>query len=65
MPKLNGTGPEGKGRKSGRKLGKCSTATDEEKLQQLGTGMGEKRKSGGGTGQGKRLKSGLNEKNEE
>ncbi|MFA5329316.1 MAG: DUF5320 family protein [Prolixibacteraceae bacterium] len=59
MPKLDGTGPEGKDHKSGRNLGKCSTATDEEKLQKLGTGMGEKRKSGGGIGQRKRSQSGL------
>jgi hypothetical protein len=61
MPKLDGTGPEGQGTGSGRKLGKCSTATEDEKLQQLGKGMGGKRKSGGGAGLGKRLKSGLKE----
>jgi hypothetical protein len=59
MPKLDGTGPEGKGLHSGRKLGSCSTATDDEKLQLLGKGMGAKRKSDGCKGQGKRLKSGL------
>lgn len=59
MPKLNGTGPEGQGAGSGRKLGSCSNADDEEKLQQLGKGMGKRRKTGGGTGMGKRLKSGL------
>jgi hypothetical protein len=59
MPKLDGTGPGGEGSQSGRKLGKCSTTADEEKLQILGKGMGEKRNSGGGKGKGKRLKSGL------
>lgn len=59
MPKLDGTGPEGKGTGSGRNLGKCSTATDEEKLQKLGKGMGKKRHAGGGQGKGERLKSGL------
>lgn len=55
MPKLDGTGPKGEGSQSGRKLGKCSTATDDEKLQKLGNGMGKKRNSGGGKGKGKRL----------
>ena len=58
MPKLDGTGPEGDNSRSGRILGNCSKATDEEKLQKLGKGMGEKRNSGGGKGKGKRLKSG-------
>lgn len=59
MPKLDGTGPEGAGSQSGRKLGECSKVTDDEKLKKLGKGMGKKRKSGGGKGKGKRLKSGL------
>jgi len=58
MPKLDGTGPEGDGSQTGRKLGKCSKATNEEKSQKLGYGMGKKRKSDGGKGKGKRLKSG-------
>ncbi len=60
MPKLDGTGPEGEGSRSGRKLGKCSDSPAEEKLKALGKGMGKKRNSGGGKGKGKRLKSGLN-----
>jgi len=62
MPKLDGTGPEGQGSDTGRKLGKCSSATDKEKLQRLGKGMGKKRKSPGEMGDGKRLKSGLVQK---
>ena len=58
MPNLDGTGPEGKGTKTGRKLGQCGSASDEEKLAKLGKGMGKKRKSGGGEGQGKRLNTG-------
>jgi hypothetical protein len=58
MPKLDRTGPEGKGSGTGRKLGKCSTATKEEKLQKLGIGMAKQRNSDGGIGKGKRLKSG-------
>ncbi len=59
MPRLDRSGPEGEGSGTGRKLGKCSNATDAEKLQKLGTGMGKRRHSGGGEGRGKRLKSGL------
>lgn len=59
MPRLNGTGPDGVGSRTGRKLGRCSEATAEEKLQKLGKGMGRKRNTGGGSGKGKRLKSGL------
>lgn len=56
MPKLNGTGPEGKGAKTGRGLGKCEKKSFDELLQKLGKGMGKRRKSGGGEGRGKRLK---------
>lgn len=56
MPKLDGTGPDGKGPRTGRGLGRCSEASDEEKLQKLGKGRGLKRKAGEGSGQGKRLR---------
>jgi hypothetical protein len=56
MPKLNGTGPEGKGPKKGRGLGKCEEVSDEELKKKLGKGMAKRRKAGGGEGQGKRLK---------
>lgn len=56
MPKMNGTGPEGKGPDTGRGLGKCKKVPREELLQKLGKGMGKRRKSGGGEGRGKRLK---------
>lgn len=56
MPKLNGTGPDGEGPKSGRGLGKCKKQPYEELLQKLGKGLGKRRKSGGGEGRGKRLK---------
>jgi len=56
MPQLNGTGPEGKGSKTGRGLGKCKDLPEEELREKLGKGMGKRRKSGGGEGKGKRLK---------
>jgi hypothetical protein len=59
MPRLDRTGPDGKGLGTGRKLGKCSKATDEEKINNLGKGLGKKNNSGGGQGKGNRLKSGL------
>nr|WP_320119427.1 DUF5320 domain-containing protein [uncultured Marinifilum sp.] len=57
MPNLDGTGPEGKGTKTGRKLGKCTSEDIPSQLEKLGKGQGRKRKSGGGEGRGKRLKS--------
>jgi hypothetical protein len=59
MPQLDGTGPEKKGSKTGRGLGKCDAVSTDEALEKLGKGMGLRRKSGGGEGQRKRLKSGL------
>jgi len=57
MPRLDGTGPDGEGPRTGRKLGKGSDASPEEKLQKLGKGMGRKRNSTGGKGKGKRSSS--------
>ncbi len=56
MPKMDGTGPEGKGAKTGRKLGGCEQSPDEELATKLGKGLGKRRHSGGGQGIGKRLK---------
>ena len=58
MPRLDGTGPEGKGSRTGRRLGECTDSNEDEKLSKLGKGMGKKRKTGSGKGQGKRLRSG-------
>jgi hypothetical protein len=55
---MNGTGPEGKGPKSGRGLGLCKKDLKDEEIARLGKGQGKRRKSGGGTGKGKRLHSG-------
>ena len=59
MPQMNGTGPEGKGPKTGRALGKCKKNSPGELLSKLGKGLGKRRQSGGGTGKGKRARSGL------
>jgi len=59
MPQMNGKGPEGKGPKTGRELGKCITDSSVEERKKLGKGLGKRLKSGGGNGKGKRLKSGI------
>lgn len=58
MPKLDGTGPEGHGRKTGRGLGRCTSQDHISNSKELGQGMGTRRRSGGGQGKGKRLRSG-------
>ena len=55
MPKMNGTGPDGKGPKTGRGLGRCKKSSPDDINEKLGKGMGTRRKSGGGKGKGKRL----------
>lgn len=57
MPNLDGTGPEGKGPKTGRKLGLGKQLEGSSLLEKLGKGLGLRRKSGGGQGKAKRLKS--------
>ena len=54
MPKMDGSGPVGQGLGTGRKLGKCSSLSPEEKKEELGIGMGMRRKAGGGDGNRKR-----------
>ncbi len=56
MPQLDHKGPDGKGPKTGRGLGKCRK-DDDAQLGELGKGRGQKRHSGGGEGKGQRLKS--------
>lgn len=56
MPKMNGTGPEGKGPRTGRGLGRCGKKSQDELGDKLGKGLGKRRKSGGGEGKGRRLK---------
>ena len=58
MPKMNGTGPEGKGSKTGRSLGRCRKNPGNEDVARPGRGSGKRRQKGGGRGQGKRLQSG-------
>jgi hypothetical protein len=67
MPKLDGTGPEGKGNQSGRKLGRCTSVSSDEALKKLGHGQGLRKQAAPANkmgqlnekGLGKRLKSGL------
>ncbi|MDN5350648.1 MAG: hypothetical protein PWQ54_2044 [Bacteroidales bacterium] len=55
MPKLDRTGPEGKGPKTGRGLGKGRTIDGDELLEKLGKGLGKRRHSDCAEGKGKRL----------
>jgi hypothetical protein len=55
MSQLNQKGPENKGPKTGRKLGKCKKSEDEILDFDFGEGMGKKRRMGGGQGRGQRL----------
>ena len=61
MPKMDHTGPEGEGPRTGRRLGRCRQPDDsfaESEKFELGQGMGLRRKSGGGKGKGRRLQAG-------
>jgi len=58
MPRMNGTGPEGKGSKTGRVLGRRRKNPGNEDTARPGRGSGKRRQNSGGRGQGKRLQSG-------
>ncbi len=58
MPQMDGTGPEKKGKLTGRGLGLCKETQDKDAILKLGKGMGLRRRVGGGTGRGNRLRSG-------
>jgi len=56
MPKLDSKGPDYKGPKTGRKLGKCKSSKEEQSTQGIiGSGEAKRRHVGGGTGKGKRI----------
>jgi hypothetical protein len=57
MPRLDRTGPEGQGPKTGRKLGRCKKTEEEQENAQLGRGQGKQRRGGCGDGRGRRLNS--------
>lgn len=54
MPQMNGTGPEGKGSKTGRGLGRCKDKLPEDLLSRLGIGMGKRRQAGSRRIEGKK-----------
>lgn len=51
MPNKDGTGPEGKGSKTGRGLGKCNSEEPLEKNKSYGRGYGE------GNGKGRKRRN--------
>lgn len=61
MPRMDGTGPLGKGPQDGRKLGRCSQEDETSNQVQLGKGLGLRRRaknSSNKSGRGRRLQSG-------
>ncbi len=59
MPRMNGTGPQGMGAGTGRRLGKCAGKEPGNDLERLGRGMAARRRSvkpKETPGQGKRLR---------
>jgi len=65
MPNLDHTGPEGKGPRTGRGLGRCGKPSDQIPPAphfELGKGMAARRQSGGGSGQGHRFRAGNKKK---
>ncbi len=60
MPKLDHSGPEGEGPRTGRNLGRCGKKDENSSTGRLGVGMGKRRKADGcGEGKGKRLRNNL------
>ncbi len=55
MPRLNGTGPEGKGPMTGRKMGNCQFNNDDNNQNDFGRGQGCGRGRGRGCGRGQGL----------
>ena len=51
MPNEDGTGPEGKGAKTGRQMGKCKGAKPRTRRPGLGRGLGSGRGAGRGRNQ--------------
>jgi len=61
MPRMNGTGPEGKGPGTGRRLGRCFNKPGNEDNTRSGSVAGLQRRSGRGQGRGRRLQAGNNQ----
>lgn len=52
MPNRDGTGPEGRGSKTGRGMGGCRPEKDIDRSSRSGAGQGQGRGQGRGQGQG-------------
>ncbi len=59
MPKMDHTGPEGQGPRTGRNLGRCAKKDGGTTSGKIGEGMGKRRKGDGAEGKGIRLRSNL------
>ncbi|MBN2682357.1 MAG: DUF5320 domain-containing protein [Bacteroidales bacterium] len=53
MPNQDGTGPQGKGSRTGRGLGNCKPATQNDENNTRGNGGGRGRGAGNGAGKGR------------
>jgi len=62
MPNRDGTGPEGKGPRTGRGLGNCGNNTARNNLSGQGLGRGLGRGQGRGLGLGLGRRAALNDK---
>jgi len=58
MPGMNGTGPEGKGAGTGRRLGKCKEASTTDERENIARGWGRRLRAGLGKGMGRRFRNG-------
>jgi hypothetical protein len=58
MPRLNGSGPDGKGPETGRGLGNCSQKSLKD-FSRLGIGRGKRRRAENISGEKRQLKNGF------
>ena len=59
MPQMNGSGPDGKGPKTGRGLGNCNQDSSGDLLSKLGIGQGKRRKADGRPGEERKSRFGF------
>jgi hypothetical protein len=53
MPRMDGTGPSGKGPGTGRRMGRCKKNLNDNNIPGRGRSQGKLRKTGAGKGRGK------------
>lgn len=58
MPRMDGTGPEGKGPQTGRRMGRCKENLNDDKMSGRGRSRGNRTGQRGGSGKGNRQQRG-------